>query len=210
MVSQQLSNETRLEGVRKPVGTVGVNKMSSTGLSISREFIESTLIPLLKKSLPSDFDRLAVAIVGTGSEILGMDDEISRDHHWGPRANVMYLRADADRLRDKLRTLFDEELPRSYGEYAVHANIGNLTGVCCGAVEDFFLRFLGIDQLPVHDLDWLVLCEVDLFHVTAGEVVCDGPGELTRRHRAGILPGKRLAETNCRLVHVCHRSRCAL
>jgi Domain of unknown function (DUF4037) len=184
MVTQHLPIETRQESGRAPVGTVGVNKMSSTGLSISREFIESTLLPLLQKSLPNDFDRLAVAIVGTGSEILGMDDEISRDHHWGPRANVMYLRADADRLRDKLRRLFDEELPRNYGEYAIHANIGNLTGVCCGAVEDFFLRFLGTDELPARDLDWLALCEVDLFHVTAGQVVYDGPGELTRRRQA--------------------------
>ena len=146
MVTQQLPMEARLKGGRAPVGTIGANNMSSTGLSISREFINSTLLPLLKQWLPNDFDRLAVAIVGTGSEILGMDDEISRDHHWGPRANVMYLRADADRLRDKLRTLFAEKLPATYGEYAVHANIGNLTGVCCGAVEDFFLRFLGTDQ----------------------------------------------------------------
>jgi uncharacterized protein DUF4037 len=163
---------------------IGDNEMSATGLAISREFIESTLLPLLKKSLPDDFNRLAIAIVGTGSEILGVDDEISRDHHWGPRANVMYLRSDADRLRNRLRKLFDEELPRTYGEYAIHANIGNLTGVCCGAVEDFFLRFLGTDQLPARDLDWLAMCEVDLFHVTAGQVVYDGPGELTRRREA--------------------------
>ena len=38
--------------------------------------------------------------------------------------------------------------------------------------------------MPAQDLDWLALCEVDLFHVTAGEVVYDGPGELTRRRQA--------------------------
>ena len=47
-----------------------------------------------------------------------------------------------------------------------------------------FERFLQTDQLPACDLDWLNLCEVDLFHVTAGQVVYDGPGELTRRRQA--------------------------
>ena len=75
---------------------------ASVGASISLEFIESVLLPVLKESCPDDFDRLAVAVVGTGSDVLGLDDEISRDHHWGPRANVLYLRQDAGRLKKSL------------------------------------------------------------------------------------------------------------
>lgn len=173
--------------------------MAMTGLKVSCEFIESTLLPLLKESLPDDFDRLAVAVVGTGSDVLGLDDSISRDHHWGPRANVLYLRKDASRLRDRVRSLFEEQLARRYREFDVHVNIGNMTGVCCCAVEDFFQRFLQTDQFPTCDLDWLELCEVDLFHVTAGQVVYDGPGELTRlRHMYAYYPDnvwkKRIAD----------------
>lgn len=157
--------------------------MAATGLAVSCEFIESTLMPLLKESLPDDFDRLAVAVVGTGSDVLGLDDSISRDHHWGPRANVLYLREDAHRLQDRVRSLFEEKLARRYREFEVQVNVGNLTGVCCSAVEDFFKRFLQTDQFPTCDLDWLDLCEVDLFHVTAGRVVYDGPGELTKLRR---------------------------
>ena len=74
---------------------------ASVGTSISLEFIESVLLPVLKESCPDDFERLAVAVVGTGSDVLGLDDEISRDHHWGPRANVLYLRQDAGRLTEQ-------------------------------------------------------------------------------------------------------------
>ncbi|GAF76263.1 unnamed protein product, partial [marine sediment metagenome] len=63
-------------------------------------------------------------------------------------------------------------------------NIGNLTGVCHCAVEDFFGRFLSTDRLPACDEDWLDLCEVDLFHVTGGEVVYDGLGDMTARRKA--------------------------
>jgi hypothetical protein len=159
-------------------------KTSSTGAAISLEFIESTLLPVLQESLPDEYDRLAVAIVGTGSDVLGLDDEVSRDHHWGPRANVLYLRQDAQRLKPKLNAAFAARLPEQFQGYDVRVNIGNLTGVCSSAVEDFFQRFLQTDRQPAGDLDWLSLCEVDLFHVTAGQVVHDGPGEFTRRRQA--------------------------
>jgi len=155
-----------------------------SGLEISKEFISNLLLPLLQDTLPEFYDRLSVAVVGTGSDVLGFDDEISRDHHWGPRANVMFLREDCERIQQPLQTVLNEKLPDSYQGCEVRANVGNLTGVCVCAVEDFFQRFLGTDELPQQEIDWLALCEVDLFHVTAGQVVYDGTGELTRRRAA--------------------------
>jgi hypothetical protein len=55
-----------------------------SGLEISKEFISTLLLPLLQDEVPEFYDRLSVAVVGTGSDVLGFDDEISRDHHWGP------------------------------------------------------------------------------------------------------------------------------
>lgn len=151
-----------------------------TGLEISQQFIVDELLPILQRSLPAAYDRLAVAVVGTGSDVLGWDDEISRDHHWGPRANVMYLREEAAQLRPQVQQVLTTQLPATYQGFEVRVNIGNLTGVCSTAVEDFFARFLGGEGLPETDLDWIRLCEVDLFHVTAGTVVYDGPGKLTQ------------------------------
>jgi hypothetical protein len=153
-----------------------------TGLEISRAFIESTILPLLKRELPDDYDRLAVAIVGTGSDVIGLDDTISRDHHWGPRANVMVLDEDAERLGPRVREILRTKVPEHHEEFEVH--IDNLTGVCSTSVSKFFEYFLGTAALPQSELDWLSYCEVDLFHVTAGEIVYDGPGELTRRRGA--------------------------
>lgn len=152
----------------------------TTGLAISQDFIQSALLPLLQEELPEDYDRLAVAVVGTGSDVLGLDDEISRDHHWGPRANVMYLREDASQIVPKIQRAFEKVSPK-FGQFDVQVGIENLTGVCSCEIEEFFGRFLGSEQLPSKDLDWLDLCEVDLFHVTAGTIVYDGLGELTRR-----------------------------
>lgn len=158
--------------------------MATTGVDVSRDFIAEVLQPQLETAIGADLERLAIAIIGTGSDVIGLDDEISHDHHWGPRANVMYLRDDAARLRPVVERVLTREIPREYAGFEVHIGIGNLTGVCCTAVEDFFARFLGTDELPKRDLDWLALCEVDLFHVTGGSVVHDGPGELSRRRAA--------------------------
>jgi hypothetical protein len=154
-----------------------------TGLDISQEFIHGILLPLLREELQEDYNRIAVAVVGTGSDVLGLDDEISRDHHWGPRANVMHLREDASRIEPKIQNALNK-VPSKFGQFDVQVSIGNLTGVCYCEIETFFHRFLGSDPLPSKDLDWLGLCEVDLFHVTAGTIVYDGLGELTRRCNA--------------------------
>ena len=153
----------------------------ATGVDISGDFIGQVILPLLQKELPNDYERLAVAIIGTGSDVLGLDDSISRDHHWGPRANIMYLREDQEALGPKVMGLIEQKVPSSFQEFDVHVDVGNQTGVCCSAVEDLFERFLGTQKLPETDLDWLQLCEVDLLHVTSGQVVYDGAGELTRR-----------------------------
>lgn len=158
--------------------------MAVTGVDISRDFVSEALLPRLESALGADLQRLAVAIVGTGSDVIGLDDEISQDHHWGPRANVMYLRNDAARIRPALESVLTDDMPKHYAGFRVHVGIGNLTGICCCEVEGFFARFLGTDQLPQRELDWLALCEVDLFHVTGGVVLHDGPGELTRRREA--------------------------
>src|ERR1043166_503081 len=155
----------------------------ATGIEISTGFINEIVLPTLKKELPADFNRLAVAIIGTGSETLGLDDEISRDHHWGPRANVMYLREDEARLAKPIQAILQTKLPKTWLQYEVHADLKSMISVCTTSVDGFFETFLGINQLPARDLDWLRLCEVDLLHVTAGKVVYDGPGELTRYRR---------------------------
>ncbi len=152
-----------------------------TGRQISVQFIREVLWPRIEREFPGVADRLAVAVIGTGSDVTGLDDEISRDHHWGPRANVMTLAEEADSLLPAIREALPRILPARYLDHPVVTNVVIMTGVCSTSVDGFFGYFLGTDRLPESDLEWLGLCEVDLYHVTSGVVVIDGPGELTRR-----------------------------
>ena len=63
------------------------------GLLLSREYYDQLGAPMLRREFDGLVDRIAVGFAGPGSECFGFDDEISRDHDWGP-AFCMWLTAD--------------------------------------------------------------------------------------------------------------------
>ena len=54
------------------------------GLALSRSFYETIGKPALEQQFPALMSRMAIGLAGEGSECLGFDDELSRDHDWGP------------------------------------------------------------------------------------------------------------------------------
>ena len=40
-------------------------------------------VPVLESEFPGVLERLSAGVVGGGSDSLGTDDELSRDHDWG-------------------------------------------------------------------------------------------------------------------------------
>jgi hypothetical protein len=71
------------------------------GLELSRRFYFEAVRPILEREFPN-VDH-AAALIGHGSEVLGFDDERSRDHQWGPRVQlfVTELRS-ADRITEAM------------------------------------------------------------------------------------------------------------
>lgn len=147
--------------------------------------------PLLDRDFP-DFEH-AAALIGTGSEVLGYDDETSRDHHWGPRVQL-FVR-DGSRAAAVERRL-EHELPVEFSGFSTNfgepdeAGSRLLTPVAHGPVahrvevlvlRDFLRELLGVDPLErFTDADWLLTPTQRLLEVTAGAVFDDRIGDLTR------------------------------
>jgi hypothetical protein len=139
------------------------------GAELSRAFHADVVAPLLS-GLP-----YAAARLGSGSDVLGLDDAMSRDHDWGCRLTVLV--DDPAAVPEILRRL-DEGLPERYGDHPVRfpvtwdrAMTHNVEVATMGAFAE---SRLGVDPTGgLTNADWLVLTGQSVLEVVAGPVFTD-------------------------------------
>ena len=174
------------------------------GLELARTFYEETIRPILA----SDFPGLpySAALIGTGSEVLGFDTEMSRDHHWGPRAMLFLGERDYEHQAMAITEALRHQLPVSFRGYSTNYsepdphdhNVQLLREVERGPVNHrvevqtlrgFFLNYLGfeLDQ-AIAPPDWLSFPEQKLRTLIAGAVYHDELGLQAVRDRFQYYP----------------------
>ncbi len=156
------------------------------GLELAQRYYEECGRPLLAAHFAPYEDRIAAGLVGEGSECFGFDDELSRDHDWGPGFCLWLTAADHAQIGDDLQERYDA-LPREYAGFAravpgPHA--GKRTGVL--EITDFYRRFVRYDHVPAGLAEWRSLPETYLATATNGRVFADPLGEFTA-FREGLL-----------------------
>lgn len=174
------------------------------GLELCRLFFEEAVKPVLDADFPAL--SYAAARLGTGSEVLGFDDEVSTDHCWGPRVDLFLREEDFEdaraavdeALRRKLPhefrgypTSFTEPDPADHGTYRPDPRVA---GPVSHRVEfttprRFFRSYLGFD--PEHEIepaDWLTFPEQKLRTLRSGIVFHDRLGLEAVRRRFDYYP----------------------
>jgi hypothetical protein len=149
------------------------------GVSLAGEYYQDVVGPLLRARWP----RLphAAARLGKGSDVLGLDDEISRDHDWGLRLTLL---VEGDLVAEVTRYL-EERLPDAYHglptRFPMTGDPAARQRVEVSTAEAFVASRLGLDASGVMtSVDWLCLTGQSLLEVTAGRVFADDLGILTR------------------------------
>lgn len=150
-----------------------------SGLDLSRQFYQEAVRPVLDAAFPGM--PHSAALLGRGSEVLGFDDEMSRDHNWEPRV-LLFLR-DEDHARDgdAIGETLRQELPPRFQDYPTDYSIFTL--------RDYFLEHLDVDidgEVRAHD--WLTFPEQQLGMITAGAVYHDEVGLQAVRDRFAYYP----------------------
>jgi uncharacterized protein DUF4037 len=147
--------------------------------------------PILDRDFP-EFEH-AAALIGHGSEVLGFDDETSRDHEWGPRVYLFTREStDAAAVEERLA----RELPSSFAGFPTHfgptdeAGIARLAEIAAGPIahrvqvlvlRDYLHERVGVDPLDGFTVvNWLTTPTQRLLELTRGEVFSDPVGDLTR------------------------------
>lgn len=123
-------------------------------------------------------------MVGEGSGCFGFDDEISRDHDFGPGFCIWLTDDDYDAYAADLSTAY-RKLP---GDFMGLDKRKYRCGRKIGSHEDFrfYTSFTGCADIPGTSMDWFLISEANLAAVTNGQVFFDGLGEFSRI-RKGLL-----------------------
>ena len=89
------------------------DKPGVKGLEISRRFFAEWGLPWLQREWPDLVGRMAAGKIG-GSDIIGADDEWSRDHDWGPCFSLWLTREDHRRIGRRLQWEINAAAPREF------------------------------------------------------------------------------------------------
>lgn len=165
-----------------------------SGLTLSRLFYQTEVKPILEKEFPNL--RHSAALIGWGSEVLGFDTAISRDHHWGPRVLIFLDDNDHSKLKDRIRQTLSNNLPHEFLGYSTNYSEPEPNGVRhpiaithgpvnhmvqTYTVKSFFEARLGFDPSKnIEVADWLTFPQQRLLELVSGEVFHDGLDELRK------------------------------
>jgi hypothetical protein len=171
------------------------------GIELSRRFYIDIVRPWLSQVAPEL--PYAAALGGYGSELLGFDDEVSRDHNWGPRIHIFLSREHFDGHARRLVADFSSVAPANYlGEpigWRSRPHPPADGPEAAGAIEHG-LEFHTLESRLEHHfavrsvenlsaIQWLGFAEQKLLAFTAGAVFHDADGRLGRaRERLAYFP----------------------
>lgn len=175
------------------------------GLELSRLFFFEAVKPVLDAEFPRL--RYSAGLIGTGSEVLGFDSEMSTDHHWGPRVDLFVEEGDYELAHDEVRGALRRKLPHRFRGYptsftepdpkdkGVQHLLERERGdevthkIEVRTPRRFFLDYLAFDiACDIEPADWLTFPEQKLRTVTAGGVFHDHVGLEQIRQRFAYYP----------------------
>lgn len=127
----------------------------------------------LKEITGEDFNKISTGLCGQGSECFGFDDEISKDHDFGPGFCIFLDEGYMEKYGETLLKFYDG-LPKEFmGMMRMVSSHGQgRVGVI--STKDFYFAGLGMDEAPENLYQWYQLSEERLAMVTNGRIFHEG------------------------------------
>lgn len=146
----------------------------------NRRFYEQYVRELIRTRFGEYEDRIAVGIVGEGSDCFGYDDEISRDHDFGTGVCLWVTEEDMNRFGYMLSIAYNELVDSAERSFFTE-RLRERRGV--STIHDFYSDILHIDCDTEHctmsEENWLNLDHSCLKTAVNGEVFRDDLGQFT-------------------------------
>lgn len=149
------------------------------GIVLSERYFFEICAPMIEEKFPAYRKKIAAGLVGDGSECFGFDDEISRDHDWGPAFCLWLTKDDYGAIGISLQNEVNK-LPQEFANIKAREESPwgtGRTGVF--KIGEFYKRFIGFDHVPEGLREWQAVPEENMAAATNGKVFVDPVGKFT-------------------------------
>jgi hypothetical protein len=124
-------------------------------MELAESFFVEYIRPHIDRQLPDL--KYSAALIGSGSEVLGFDTEMSSDHDWGERVMIFVDEDDPHDLAAALQVILNEK-----------------QRVQIYTIREYLLSYLGYDIAhPLTAADWLTFPQQKLRTLIAGRIFHD-------------------------------------
>ena len=143
------------------------------GIELSKAYFEKYGRPMLEGEFSEYIDKIAVGLVGHGSECFGYDDEISLDHDFEPGFCIWLTDEDQQDFGFKLFRAYSK-LPKEFmGVKCRDKSALGSNGKGVFTISEFYKNYTGRNGAPECWQDWLYTPSHYLAEATNGAVFCD-------------------------------------
>jgi hypothetical protein len=178
------------------------------GLGIAQDFYTEWGKDYLEKIFPELAKRVAIGRV-FGSDVIGADDEISKDHNWGPQFTIFLSADDYAEQGEKLLEAMNAAAPNPWKGFRLDG--AGDKSVEVASIANWIETWIGFREQPGRNEDWGIVVkeridggtnearESILYFLRHAAIWYDGSGEMSRwRESLHYYPEKiwciRLAE----------------
>lgn len=144
-----------------------------SNLERSKEFYETYGKPMLLSKFPDYVARIAVGLVGEGSDCFGFDDEISADHDYAPGFCMWLTELDYQKVGKDLQKAYDE-LVSSEGRLSRRRGVFRINQFYNDLLET------SADYENLSEIQWATMKEHLVATAANGQVFHDEPGIFSR------------------------------
>ncbi|MCP4024192.1 MAG: DUF4037 domain-containing protein [Desulfobacteraceae bacterium] len=148
------------------------------GLKLSHKYFITYGLPMIKNNFYPYYNQIAAGMAGEGSECLGFDDAISRDHDWGPGFCLWLDDKAYDRIGNQLQKAYDN-LPRVFMGFYRKKSQSSKKKVGVFRIAQFYKQFIGLPHAPKNQMQWSNLSDEYLCACTNGNVFYDPLGKFS-------------------------------
>ena len=121
-------------------------------------------LPVLKERFPDVLPRLSAGVIGLGSDVLGADDELSRDHDWGPsKCQLLLTEEDIAEYGSSISQALEMAIPNELLGVDT-AKLGPKT-IRINTIDEVYHNFHESAYPPVTIEEWATADDLSLIHI---------------------------------------------